>query len=216
MTGQSHNRRYRQWHLAIFLLMLMQMQNVLATTILSTSIDTLAADAELIFEGEVIARESRLDASTGLIFTWVTFSVADIIKGDYSAATLELRFTGGNIGDDVVEISGLTLPAEGEQGIYFVESLSRNLLNPLLGWSQGHFLIFEEDGERRVSTNDQRPVTAVQPVSDIPTLLRQPQRLIEGKSDAASGIVTGTSALRSNQALSVDEFKSRLRDLIEP
>lgn len=198
----------------MLMLMLAPVANAWATSIQSMSIDRLAADAALIFEGQVIATESRVDAGSDLIYTYVTFELIDIIKGDYSAATLELRFTGGDVNGDVVEISGLTLPETGEQGIYFVESLDRNLLNPLLGWSQGHYLIFNDEGERRVSTNDQRPVTAVQPVANIPTLLLQPQRLIEGKSDAATGIVTDSSALRGSRALTADEFKTRIRALV--
>ena len=52
-------------------------------------------------------------------------------------------------------------PESQRRGHYFVESVNRNLVNPLLGWSQGHYLIYEQNGERRVSTVNDKPVTDV-------------------------------------------------------
>ena len=132
----------------------------LATTILGMDIDKVAKDAEFVFEGEVILQETRQDSNSGIVNTYVTFAIVDVLKGDYSANTIELKFAGGTFNDQIVEVSGLVIPKEGEQGIYFVESTSRNLLNPLLGWSQGHFLIHEELGERSMRTVDQKPSIA--------------------------------------------------------
>jgi hypothetical protein len=106
------------------------------------------------------------------------------------------------------------IPALGEQGIYFVESLSADMLNPLLGWSQGHYLIFDDNGERRVSTVDNRPVVDVQPVSNIPQTIKKPQALLEGDGDTATGVMTEASGLSIERAMSVDEFKSRIQALI--
>ena len=186
-----------------------------ATTILSMDIDQLARDAEFIFEGEVINLESRSDSNSGIINTYVTFAVVDVIKGDYDADDIELKFAGGMVDGQIVEVSGLNIPKLGEQGIYFVESTSRDLLNPLLGWSQGHFVIVEQLGQRRITTADARPVVQVQPVSAIPPAIKKPQRLIEGNGEVASGVMTETSAIRMEEALTVNEFKTRILNLIE-
>ena len=186
-----------------------------ATTILGMDIDQIAGDAELIFEGEVIHRETRQDTGNGIISTYVTFSVLDVLKGDFNADSIELRFTGGVINGRMVEISGLIIPDLGEQGIYFVESTSRDLLNPLLGWSQGHFLIIETGGERRISTVDDRPVTLVQPVSSIPPAIKKPQKTIEGNGEVAAGVMTNASPIMMDRALTVDEFKAGILRLIE-
>lgn len=176
-------------------------------------IDTLVADAELIFEGEVLQQDTRQDQSSGLIFTWVTFQVRDVVKGNFGSDTLELKFTGGSVNGRVVAVSGLVIPEIGEQGIYFVESLGTDMVNPLLGWSQGHYLIFDDNGERRVSTVDKRPVLDIQPVAGIPRAIRKPQVLIEGDADAPAGVMTESNALNLERALSVDEFKSRIQAL---
>lgn len=186
-----------------------------ATTIRSMDIDAVARDAELIFEGEVIQHETLLDNGTGIINTFVTFEVRDVLKGDYQASQLELKFTGGTHDGQVVEVSGLKIPEPGEQGIYFVESTTRNLINPLLGWSQGHFLITEEGDERVVTTADSEPVIDVMPVSNIPATIKKPLGLIEGKGDSAAGVLTDSSPLRVEQALTVEDFKARILELIE-
>ena len=186
-----------------------------ATTILGMDIDKVANDAELIFEGEVILHETRQNSNTGIIHTYVTFTVHDVVKGDFSADTIELKFAGGTFMGQIVEVRGLKIPKEGENGIYFVESTSRDLLNPLIGWSQGHFIIEQELGERRVRTIDRQTVTGIQSVSSIPSVIKKPQAIIEGDGDVAAGVLVDSSSLSIERALTVEEFKNRILDLLE-
>lgn len=189
------------------------------STIRGLEIDKVAADAELIFEGRVIDHQVRRDDRSGLIHTYVTFQVIDVIKGSPVGDTLELRFSGGMLDGELVEVSGLVIPARGEAGIYFVESLSRNLLNPLLGWSQGHYVIAEVGRQRQVMSLSGSPVIDVQPMAAVPSSIKQALGNVDGAHAAAQGVVldSGTvySALSSSTALSVEEFKSRIRALIE-
>ena len=177
-------------------------------------IDTLAADAEFIFEGKVVDRLTQPDSASGIIYTYVTFSVNEIVKGEYSNDLLELKFTGGEYEGRIVDVSGLRIPQMGEEGIYFIESLSRNLMNPILGWSQGHFIIVEENGERLINTVDKKPVTDVQAMSAVPAAIKKPLDIIEGKSDTAAGIVTDANALSVQRAMTASDFKSRISELI--
>ena len=186
-----------------------------ATTILGMDIDKVANDAELIFEGEVILHETRQNSNTGIIHTYVTFTVHDVVKGDFSADTIELKFAGGTFMGQIVEVRGLKIPKEGENGIYFVESTSRDLLNPPIGWSQGHFIIEQELGERRVRTIDRQTVTDIQSVSSIPSVIKKPQAIIEGDGDVAAGVLVDSSSLSIERALTVEEFKNRILDLLE-
>ena len=63
-----------------------------ATTVLGLDIDKVVADAEFVFEGAVINSETRQDSNSGIISTYVTFQINDIIKGDYSGDSIELKF----------------------------------------------------------------------------------------------------------------------------
>lgn len=215
--GRRFSRKFGQKITQYFLILLLSSftASSIATTLLGMDIDKVANQAELVFEGEVLLREARRDSNSGIVNTYVTFAVHDVLKGDYSADTIELKFAGGVFNGEIVEVSGLTIPKDAEQGIYFVESTSRNLLNPILGWSQGHFVISEEDGERRVSTLDREPVLNIQAVSAIPPAIKKPQALIEGDGDVAAGVIVDSSALSIERALTVEEFKNQILDLLE-
>jgi hypothetical protein len=185
-----------------------------ATTILGMNIDKVAADAEFVFEGSVINSETRQDSNSGIISTYVTFLINDIIKGDYSGESVELKFMGGAFNGQIVQVSGMRIPEMAEQGIYFVESMSRDLINPLIGWSQGHFIIVDDNGTRRISTADNQPVLDVEAVSYIPSSIKKPLSIAEGNTDIAAGVMTQTSSIMAERALTVEEFKSRITDLL--
>ena len=185
-----------------------------ATTILGMNIDEVAQGADLIFEGKVVEHNVRENAA-GMIVTYVTFRIEELIKGEYDETLLELKFTGGRLGGQIMEISGLRIPSPNEEGIYFVESVNRNLVNPLLGWSQGHYLIYEESGERRVSTVNDRPVTDVLSTQSVPVALRKPVSVIDGDTDPATGVVASSDTPGPDQALTTESFKAKIRALID-
>ena len=195
-------------------LCLLALPTASATTILGMGIDKIIADAEFVFEGVVIDSETRQNSNNGIISTYVTFQINDIIKGDYSGDSLELKFMGGEFNGEIVEVSGMFIPELAEQGVYFVKSMSRDLINPLIGWSQGHFIINDDDGTRRISTAGNQPVLEVQPVSSIPSSIKKPLSIAEGNTDIAAGIMTDTSSIMIERALTVEEFKSRISDIL--
>ena len=204
-------------HLAAVLsgsLCLFALSSASATTILRMDIDKVAADAEFVFEGSVIDTETRQDSSSGIINTYVTFLINDIIKGSYIGDSVELKFMGGAFNGQIVQVSGMRIPEMAEQGIYFVESMSRDLINPLIGWSQGHFIIVDDDGTRRISTPGNQPVLDVEAVSSIPSSIKKPLSIVEGKTDIAAGVMTQTRSIVVERALTVEEFKSRITDLL--
>ncbi len=185
-----------------------------ATTILGMDIDAMASDAELVFEGQVLEHSVQENAA-GIVVTYVTFQINDVIKGSYSDLYLELKFAGGTYQGQIVEVSGLRIPKLDEQGIYFVESVSQDLVNPLLGWSQGHFLIVNDDGERKISTINLRPVTDVMRTGSIPRSIKRPQPLLDGDVGAAVGVVTDAGPFQFDRAMTVEDFKTRIRQLID-
>ena len=185
-----------------------------ATTILGMNIDEVAQGAELIFEGKVVEHNVR-ENGAGMIVTYVTFRIEELIKGEYDEPLLELKFTGGRLGGQITEISGLRIPSPNEEGIYFVESVNRSLVNPLLGWSQGHYLIYEQNGERRVSTINDRPVTDILSTQSVPVALRRPASVIDGDTDPATGVVASSQTLDSAQGLTTESFKAKIRALVD-
>ncbi len=88
-------------------------------------------------------------------------------------------------------------------------------MNPILGWSQGHFIIEQESGERRVKTINLQSVTDIQSVSSIPPTIKKPQVIIEGDGDVAAGVLVESGASSIERALTVKEFKNRILRLLE-
>ncbi|MCY4357595.1 MAG: hypothetical protein OXD01_08745 [Gammaproteobacteria bacterium] len=186
-----------------------------ATTIARLPIGSIVHGAELIFEGRVLSHLVQHQSGTGIINTYVIFSVIDVIKGDFDAELVELKFSGGESQEEIFKVNGLRIPAVEEEGIYFVESVYRNLINPLLGWSQGHYVISEQNGERLVNTADATPVIDIQPMTDMPASIMTPLDLIDGNIETAAGIMTAITTAATEQALTVQQFKSRIVEILE-
>jgi hypothetical protein len=214
MRSREHHCAAGKTFVSVLMSYLLLVSPLGATTILGMNIDEVAQGAELIFEGKVVEHNVRENAA-GMIVTYVTFRIEELIKGEYDEPLLELKFTGGRLGGQIMEISGLRIPSPNEEGIYFVESVNRNLVNPLLGWSQGHYLIYEESGERRVSTVNDRPVTDVLSTRSVPIALRKPVSVIDGDTDPATGVVASSDTPGPDQALTTESFKAKIRALID-
>ena len=214
MRSREHHCAAGKTLVSVLMSYLLLVSPLWATTILGMNIDEVAQGAELIFEGEVVEHNVRENAA-GMIVTYVTFRIEELIKGEYDEPLLELKFTGGRLGGQIMEISGLRIPSPNEEGIYFVESVNRNLVNPLLGWSQGHYLIYEESGERRVSTVNDRPDADVLSTRSVPIALRKPVSVIDGDTDPATGVVASNDTPGPDQALTTESFKAKIRALID-
>jgi len=112
----------------------------LASSILKVNIQQLVNQAESVFEGEVVATTPEMNAD-GSIYTYVDFLVLDVLSGNTNVGeTITLRFTGGTVNGLTLDM-GSIIPQTGEHGVYFIESNSTPLINPLYGWSQGHYRI---------------------------------------------------------------------------
>ncbi|MEX1198744.1 MAG: hypothetical protein WEB57_12905 [Pseudohongiellaceae bacterium] len=167
---------------------------VSASTVVEMSFQDVVDSAELVFEGEVLSVESR-QTGPRRIHTIVRFRVLDVIKGDHPGDELELRYLGGEVNGRRMQVTDMEWPEAGESGVYFVESLQRPLVHPLVGWSQGHYrLAADGQGEDRVYTADRQPV-AGHAVSDGGLNLMQ---------------LGGPPA-----AVPAGEFKRRVRDLVD-
>jgi len=171
--------------------------------------DEMLLACQLVFEGRVTSVESRL-TGTRRIHTFVTCEIQEIIKGDYTEDTIILRFLGGSVGNQTLAVSDMTIPRAGEHGIYFVESLERDQVHPLYGWSQGHFII-EDDGAvtNRVMTGQRHPVTALtfDSESEETDILDQTE-----VKELSTGVAQGVKFEQNKKGLTSDEFKQALKE----
>ena len=180
---------------------------VQATTIAQLEFSDVIDTAELVFEGRVLDVYAEQTGPRS-IHTTVRFEIIDVIKGQYTGSELELQYLGGRVGERELYVEGMQIPQAGEHGIYFVESVHEALVHPMVGWSQGHFLILTVDGNDAVHTAEGRGVNDVQASARSEQLAPA----ILGDNGTARGVV-----LQQLQApvINADRFKTIVRDYVE-
>ena len=112
---------------------------LLSTTLQKLTFEEIVDHSALIIQGEVTNINSFSEG--GLLYTRVTLKVDDVLKGDNPGEFIELDYLGGREGGAVFTVSGQDVPREKERGFYFIEHPGSRSVNPLTGWSQGHFRI---------------------------------------------------------------------------
>jgi len=207
MKKRNHARLKCRAILIVLLLMPISFGH--ASSVREVSMNEMLQQSQFVFEGMVTATEAR-ENSQKRIHTYVTFEITDIIKGEYRSNIITLRFLGGTVNDVTMVVSDMRLPQKGEHGIYFVESLERFQVNPLYGWSQGHFIV-EPDGtgNQRVMTNRRLPVTGVMAYK--PDESMTPGK--EGIQALSKGVLRDLAVAQEGEdkkGMTVDEFKSAL------
>lgn len=205
MSKKNNIKRIACLCLILTSLSLMHFESADASTILEVSTSELIVNSVLVFEGVVINKESKFTENNSSINTYIKFNIIQILKGDYTNSDLELRFAGGQVGDIKMKVSDSHLPSIGEHGIYFVESIENTLVNPLYGWSQGHFIIIKTaNGQELITTPDNKIVNGITISSkQVPKI--------------SNGIAKGISIKQKNDntpALTKDAFVEGLKVLI--
>ena len=180
-----------------------------ASSILEVDFQQIVNKSESIFEGEVVATTSEMSAD-GNIYTFVDFLVLDVLSGNLNVGeSITLRFTGGTANRFTLSV-GSTIPAIGEHGVYFIESMDRQLINPLYGWSQGHYRI-QADGQI-IAGDNQVVVGADKNTSNNST-----------NTKLSTGIAAGVISIPLRQVntpplappILLDEFKLLIKDTKE-
>lgn len=198
----------RQLLVPLFLLGLAGFNPAHSSSVNEVGLGEMAAASELVFEGRVQSVDSRWSDDGNSIRTFVTFQVNEVIKGSTTSQTVTLSFLGGNVGHLRLSVTDLNLPVPGEKGVYFVESTGRDQVNPLYGWSQGHFLLVKDPSGKgeRVLTADARPVVGL----DESRAFGKSAGISEG---VAGGVKTADGS-RLGQALDRQSFVNNVRDLV--
>ena len=125
---------------------------VCASTVREANIEEVSLNTTFIFQGRVLSKETRPSPQDNRPYTYFTFEIVEVIKGTYPNKQIEIGFAGGTINGMTLSVTGLLMPDLQESGVYFVETLTREQIHPLYGWSQGHYII---DSKNHVSNVQQ-------------------------------------------------------------
>ena len=131
-----------------------------ATTIQKFTFEEMVELSALIVEAEVL--DVSIIDKGNVVHTNVLLAVNDVLKGEIPGDYLELNFLGGESDKIAVLVSGQDIPLLGEKGFYFIEDLESKSVNPLIGWSQGHFrIITDAKGHETLLTDVQQEVMEI-------------------------------------------------------
>jgi hypothetical protein len=131
-----------------------------ATTIQKFTFEEMVELSALIVEAEVL--DVSIIDKGNVVHTNVLLAVNDVLKGEIPGDYLELNFLGGESDKIAVLVSGQDIPLLGEKGFYFIEDLESKSVNPLIGWSQGHFrIITDAKGYETLLTDVQQEVMEI-------------------------------------------------------
>jgi hypothetical protein len=137
MRGGSRMRRC----LATLAWLLFASRLATATTVVPPTFEALVAEADAVFEGEVLDVRSQVVASgtSEAITTQVSFRVAKTHKGSPGPVTV-LEFLGGTVGNRTFVVDGVPQFTIGDRDILFVNQHER-LISPIVGFHYGRFKI---------------------------------------------------------------------------
>mgnify|MGYP006908212257 CR=1 FL=1 len=130
-----------------------------ASSVQQVGTEQLLSGSELVVHATVLDSRTEAGPVYGTVTTVVRLQIVDLLKGEDPSSTIEIAFAGGEHGGLVQVVSGMNIPLPGEEGIYFIESAGIAMVNPLYGWTQGHYLIDPVD--RSVRTYGGKPVYGI-------------------------------------------------------
>lgn len=162
----------------------------------------LTEGARVIFEGECVDIKSGKDPVSGLVSTWYTFRVTQVLKGELGKEYV-LKQYGGTDGDLHVKVPAVEYQV-GEKVILFLYGESKLGFSSAVGMQQGKFSIQEfPDTKVRYVTNG---MPAMVLFENMPTILVP--------LNARGMKAQGTERLRSER-LEISQFLSEVQRLVE-
>lgn len=134
---------------------------VQATVVPRADAGSLADQSALVFIGTVVDHQAAVTRDGIYPYTFVTFNVEDVLKGE-ADLQITLRFDGGPVGNEFVEVTGVPRFEIGGRHLLFVAGAEQAFC-PLTGWFQGKldFVKHPEDGRDVLVDYQGRPVTGV-------------------------------------------------------
>lgn len=122
-----------------------------ATTVLPLYLEEMADSSAIAFEGRCTGNRSEVDAVTGLVVTFTTFEVTEVLKGQVGA-THEIKQVGGALPGDGAQFHVMGVPRFelGEEYVVFLAGVSSVGFSSPIGLAQGRFKVEAKGAARRV------------------------------------------------------------------
>ena len=136
-----------------------------ATTIRPVSVEHLTAESTHVVEGQAVSSYAAWDAEHKGIYTYTTFQVTKVLKGQLAQSTVIVKQYGGRVGDMVAYRPGVrSLPSGQETVLFLFPSPNGDGTMAVTGLMQGNFTVTHSAAGSKMVSNG---VPAPSP--DVPT-----------------------------------------------
>lgn len=118
-----------------------------AMSVRPPSFEELVAKADTVIRAEVISTRSEMqgEGAKKRIVTFVKVRVERVLVGE-AATEMELEMLGGTVGNETMEVGGMTTFSKGDRDILFVQGNGKQFC-PLVGVNHGRYLIVPREGK---------------------------------------------------------------------
>ena len=147
-----------------------------ATVVKELSEEDMVNQSEEILIGTCASIRSEWNEEGTKIYTYITFSVHNVLKGGESPQQITIRQLGGEVGDIGMRVEGASVFEEGEEALLFLRA-GRKGYHRVVGLSQGKFSIKTDPVTQRKILVRKRLQRAMTRQGRIET------RIVEVKSD---------------------------------
>lgn len=137
-------------------------RSVTAASVIAPTFQELVAEAQTVIVGQVTSSQSRWSGAgqRRTIVTDVTVAVDSTLKGE-AASVRVLRFLGGTVDDQTLQVPDIPRFKVGDRAVLFVTG-DVNAISPLVGVTHGRFPINRApDGYDYVTLHDGRTLSTV-------------------------------------------------------
>lgn len=140
-----------------------------AVSVAPPSFEDLVRRSDLVVRTEVLGTRcvEKGEGATRRIVTLIALRVEKILVGN-AVPDLELEMLGGTVGDESLEVSGMTTFNKGDRDILFIAGNGRALC-PLVAMNHGRYLRVRAagDGVERVARADATPLRDVGQIQSV-------------------------------------------------
>jgi hypothetical protein len=116
-----------------------------ATTVQKFTMQELSKKSDAIVMAKVEDQSSRQDASNKEIYTYITLSVLESVKGAKGEKTMTIRQLGGSVGNLISVVPGMPNFKNGEEVVLFLSAKDREGYPWVMGLQQGKYSIVTDD-----------------------------------------------------------------------
>lgn len=164
-----------------------------ATLVPRLTVEQMVDESASVVEGTVVRKSAAWDSTHQFIWTHYEIKVTDVLKG-LVGSTVTVSEPGGEVEGVHMSIAGVPTYQVGEEVVILLSPTEIGFFRTC-GWGQGKFSVETSDGQKTVSA----PGFGAQ-IIDMPS---------------KNGEKSVGTARKSLDGLSLGEFKSRLRELIQ-